>query len=47
MRTTTKASAYARQSPDRQASKSVRDQIRTCVAAAKKAGWTVLRIANE
>lgn len=39
-----KVAVYARQSAVRG---SVRQQIRACGSAAKKAGWTVLRIAND
>ena len=47
MRTTTKASAYARGCSDQMCEKSVRKQIRNCRAAARRAGWTVVRIASE
>ena len=47
MGTTTKAVVYARQSPDRLDSSSVVKQTRNSWGAARKAGWTVLRIAND
>ena len=47
MLTVTKGALYVRRRSDRQRRKSVREQVQARRVAAKKAGWTVLRIVDE